>query len=107
MRGTLGRFLGAAVLLLALEGSAPAQLPPCYAGFEITLACITERGLDPKVTEYRRKIAEAMVRLGASYKIDLRPVNHPVEAGYNAATAMCLSKCSETMRCGTSRSSST
>ena len=27
-----------------------------------------------------------MPKLGASYKVSLRPVNHPVEAGYNAAT---------------------
>lgn len=35
---------------------------------------------------YQRKINEAMPKLGASYKITLRIVNHPVEAGYNAAT---------------------
>jgi hypothetical protein len=38
------------------------------------------------VAAYERKIAEAMARLGASYKFSLRVVNHPVEAGYNAAT---------------------
>jgi len=35
---------------------------------------------------YQRKIDEAMPKLGASYKISLRIVNHPIEAGYNAAT---------------------
>jgi hypothetical protein len=49
-------------------------------------ACIIERGLDHKVAAYQRKINEALPRLGASYKIDLRIVNNPVEAGYNAAT---------------------
>jgi hypothetical protein len=65
---------------------ARAQLPACYAGFEISQACITERGLDQKLAEYQRKIAEAMPRLGASYKIGLRLINNPVEAGYDAAT---------------------
>jgi hypothetical protein len=60
-------------------------LAPCYAGFEISPACITERGLDQKLAAYERKIAEAMPRLGASYKFRLRLINHPVEAGYNAA----------------------
>ena len=80
-----GQFLGWAVLLLA-ESRAHTQLPACNAGFEISKTCIAERGLDQKVGEYERKITEAMPRLGASYKISLRPVNHPVEAGYNAAT---------------------
>jgi hypothetical protein len=48
--------------------------------------CITERGLDQKVAEFQRKIIEALQVLGASYKISLRIVNNPVEAGYNAAT---------------------
>lgn len=77
-------FLSCAVLMLA--ESALSQLPACYAGFEISQGCITERGLDQKVAAYQRKIYEAMPRLGASYKITIRPVNHPVEAGYNAAT---------------------
>jgi hypothetical protein len=85
MRKIPGQFFGWAVFLLT-ESSAQAQLPPCYAGFEISKACITQRGLDQKVAEYQRKITEAMPRLGASYKISLRAVNHPVEAGYNAAT---------------------
>ena len=81
-----GQFVGSAVLLLASWVSARAELPPCYAGFEIAPACITERGLDQKVVAYQRKITEAMPRLGASYKISLRLVNNPVEAGYDAAT---------------------
>jgi hypothetical protein len=78
--------VGAVVLLLSSCASAWAQLPPCYAGFEISQECITERGLAQKVAAYQRKIAEALPRLGASYKISLRLVNNPVEAGYNAAT---------------------
>jgi hypothetical protein len=78
--------VGAVVLLLSSCASARAQLPPCYAGFEISQACITQRGLDQKVAAYRRKITEALPRLGASYKISLRLVNNPVEAGYNAET---------------------
>jgi hypothetical protein len=80
------RFVGSAVLLLASWASARAQLPPCFAGFEISPACITERALDRKAAAYQRKITEAMPRLGASYKISLRLVNNPVEAGYDAAT---------------------
>jgi hypothetical protein len=79
----MGQFVVSAVLLLASWASAGAQLSPCDAGFEISDACITERGLDQKVAAYRRKITEAMSRLDASYKIDLRVVNHPVEAGYS------------------------
>jgi len=62
------------------------QVPPCFAGFEIAPACIAERGLNQKAALYERKIREAMVRLGASYKITVRLVNHPVEAGYDPAT---------------------
>jgi hypothetical protein len=80
------KFTGFAVFLLASWTSAQAQLPPCYAGFEMPDACIAERGLDWKAADYQRKIQEAMPRLGASYKVGLRVVNHPVEAGYNAAT---------------------
>jgi hypothetical protein len=72
-------------LLLASWAIARAQLAPCYAGFEISQACITQRGLDQKVAAYQRRITEALPRLGASYKISLRLVNNPVEAGYNAA----------------------
>ena len=86
MRQALGQFFGSVVLLLFSWGSARAQLSPCYAGFEISPACITERGLHQKMAAYERKISEAMPRLGASYKISLRLVNNPVEAGYNAET---------------------
>jgi len=58
--------------------------PPCYVGLEISPACITERGLDPKAALYRRKVDEAMARLGAAYKISLRIVNNPAEAGFDA-----------------------
>jgi hypothetical protein len=83
VRQTLGQFVAPAVLLLASWASARGQLSACYAGFEISEACITERGLDQKVSAYQRKITEAMSRLDASYKISLRIVNHPMEAGYN------------------------
>jgi hypothetical protein len=62
-------------------------LPQCYAGFEISPTCISERGLDQKKEEYQRKMAEAMSRLGASYKITLRLVNDPVAAGYDVTAA--------------------
>lgn len=75
-------FVGVAVLVLALSACAAAQLSPCYAGFEISKTCITERGLEEKAAAYQRKITEAMARLNASYKIDLRLVNNPAEAGY-------------------------
>ena len=80
MRRICGQFVGSAVLLLASLASAQAQISSCYSGFEISPACITERGLDQKVAVYQSKIAEAMTRLGASYKINLRLVNNPVEA---------------------------
>ncbi len=84
MQKSTWRFVGPTVVLLAAWASARAQVQPCFGGFEISQACITERALDQKVAAYRRKITEAMTRLGASYKISLRVVNHPVEAGYNA-----------------------
>jgi hypothetical protein len=78
-------FVLAVVFLLVCCASARAQLfLPCYSGFEVSRACITERGLDQKVALYQRKITEGMWKLGASYKIDLRIVNNPVEAGYDA-----------------------
>ena len=80
------QLVRAAVLLLSSWANARAQLPLCYAGFEISQACITQRGLDQKVLTYQRRIAEAMQSLGASYKFSLRLVNNPVEAGYNAET---------------------
>jgi hypothetical protein len=73
-------------LFLSFAASSRAQLPPCYAGFEILPACIAARGLDRKAAAYHDKINQAMTTLGASYKISLRLVNHPVEAGYNAET---------------------
>jgi hypothetical protein len=71
-------------VLLACRESVHAQLALCDAGFEISPVCITKHGLDQKAALYRRKIAEAMTKLGASYQISLRLVNHPVEAGYDA-----------------------
>jgi len=93
-RPVVKRLAGAAVLLLAFLvpslvsdlGSARAQSLPCYAGFQISDACIAERGLAPKVAAYQRKINEALPRLRASYKIRLRIVNNPEEAGYDATT---------------------
>jgi hypothetical protein len=70
-------------LLLASWPSASAQQSSCYSGFEVSQPCITQRGLDQKVSAYQRKIAEAMLRLGASYKVDLRVVNNPERAGYD------------------------
>jgi hypothetical protein len=79
------RVVGWAVLLSGSWFPVRAQLAPCYAGFEISAACIQTRGLDEKVAVYRRKLAEAMTKLGASYRMSLRLVNHPVEGGYDAA----------------------
>ena len=89
-RAAVRRLAGTVVLLLASLvsgwGSARAQSLPCYAGFQLSEVCIAERGLAPKVAAYQRKIAEALPRLRASYKISLRIVNNPEEAGYDAAT---------------------
>jgi hypothetical protein len=79
------RFVCSAVLLLAPLPSAKAQLAPCYAGFEVSAACIAARGLDQKAAMYRRKITEAMAKLDASYQIALRLINNPVETGYDAS----------------------
>jgi len=68
--------------LLGALANARTDLSPCYAGFEISQACITERGLGQKIADYQRNIRQAMSQLGTSYKIDLRVVNNPVEAGY-------------------------
>jgi hypothetical protein len=73
------------IWILAWRLSLKAQLAPCYAGFEISAACITARGLDQKAELYRHKIAEAMTKLGATYKITLHIINNPVEAGYDAS----------------------
>jgi len=83
----VGAVIGCVMLLAASRVGSQSQLPPCEAGFEISPACISERGLDPKKEEYQRKIAEAMLRLGASYKISLRVVNDPIAAGYAATAA--------------------
>ena len=80
------QLAGPVVLALAFCTSSLAQLPPCYAGFEISAECLTARGLNEKAAAYQSKIAEAMTKLGASYKITLRVINHPVEAGYDAET---------------------
>jgi hypothetical protein len=80
----VGTVAGCLLLLMTSPASGQARSAPCHAGFEISQACITERGLKGKQTAYQRKIAEAMSRLGASYKIALRLVNHPVAAGYDA-----------------------
>jgi hypothetical protein len=72
--------------LLIAAYPAYAQLPACYAGFEVSQTCLTVRSLDQRVALYQRKLTEAMARLGASYKVTLRIVNHPAEAGYDAAT---------------------
>ena len=79
------RFVGSALFLLTCCASAHAQLLllPCYTGFEVSPSCITERGLDQKVPLYQHKISEAMSKLGASYKVDLRIVNNPMEGGYD------------------------
>jgi hypothetical protein len=84
-RGVL-LFAGGVFLFLAAVAPAHAQRSPCYSGFELSQACITERGLDEKAAVYRRDITQAMSRLGASYKMSLRVVNDPEAAGYNAAT---------------------
>ena len=87
MGRNVGTFVGCVVLLTASHVCGQVQLPQCYAGFEMSRACISERGLRQKQEEYQRKIAEAMSRLGASYKITLRLVNDPVAAGYDVTAA--------------------
>ena len=42
--------------------------------------------MDRKAAAYQDKINQALITLGASYKIGLRLVNNPVEAGYDAET---------------------
>ena len=84
MGRSVGTLVGCVVLLMTSPASGQARWSSCETGFEISEACITERGLDEKRAAYQRKITEAMSRLGASYKIALRLVNHPVAAGYDA-----------------------
>lgn len=79
------KSVGSALFLLLWCASTHGHLLlPCYAEFEVSRACITERGLDQKVALYQRTITETMSILGTSYKIDLRVVNSPLEAGYQA-----------------------
>ena len=85
MGRSVGTVVGCVLLLMTSPASGQARSSPCYADFEISQSCITERGLNGKQAAYQRKIAEAMSRLGASYKIALRLVNHPVAAGYDAS----------------------
>src|SRR5215469_14935939 len=81
----LRSFFLCGFLTLLVSPLALAQSRSCYAGFEISQACIAERGLDKKAAMYQRKITEAMSTLGVSYKIDLRLVNNPVDAGYDSS----------------------
>src|SRR5215471_6850064 len=81
----LRSFFLCGFLTLLVSPLALAQSRSCYAGFEISQACIAERGLDKKAAAYQRKITEAMSTLGVSYKIGLRLVNNPIEAGYDAS----------------------
>ena len=57
-------------LVGGITGLQPIPLTPtwsaCYAGFEVSQACITVRGLDQKAAFYQRKIDEAMPKLGAT-----------------------------------------
>src|SRR5262249_13341252 len=81
----LGRLVQCCLLTLLASPVALGQSVSCYAGFEISQACMVERGLDKKAALYQRKITEAMSTLGVSYKIGLRLVNNPIEAGYKAS----------------------
>ena len=85
MGPSLGRLVWYGLLTLLLSPLALAQSQSCYAGFEISQACIAERGLEKKAAAYQHRISEAMSTLGVSYKIGLRLVNNPIEAGYDAS----------------------
>lgn len=52
------------------------------SGFEMSPKEITDAGLDEKVTAYKAKVAEALHRHGASYKVDLRIVGDPARGPY-------------------------
>jgi hypothetical protein len=80
-----GSFVWCGLLTLLASPLLLAQSRSCYAGFEISQDCITERGLEQKAAVYQHKITEAMSTLGVSYKIALRLVNNPIEAGYDAS----------------------
>jgi hypothetical protein len=86
LRRVATHLAGPTALLLVALGSARAQAPPCYSGFQLSDACIAERGLAPQVAAYQHKITEALPRLRASYKISLRIVNNPEEVGYDSVT---------------------
>ena len=45
---------------------AHAQLSACYAGLEVSQACVIVRGLAQKAAFYQRKIDKAMPKLGAA-----------------------------------------
>ena len=79
------RLVRYGLLTLMLSPLARGQSRSCYAGFELSQACIAERGLNNKAAVYQRKVTEAMSTLGVSYKIGLRLVNNPIEAGYDAS----------------------
>ena len=57
-------------------------LSPCYAGFEVSPACIADRGLGPRVAAYQAKLDEAKKRLGVDTNFALKIVNNPIDAGY-------------------------
>lgn len=84
-RQSVAGFVAGILLTVVSAPLVMAQSHYCYAGFEISQECIAERGLDKKAVVYRRKISEAMAMLGVSYKIALRLVNNPIEAGYGAS----------------------
>jgi hypothetical protein len=61
----------------------PLLLSPCYAGFDVSPACIAERGLGTKVAAYQAKLDEAKKRLGVDAAFALKIVNNPTDAGYS------------------------
>ena len=85
IRRNAGRLVWCGLLALLVSPLARAQSQSCYAGFELSHECIAERGLDKRAVIYQRKITEAMSTLGVSYKIGIRLVNNPIEAGYDAS----------------------
>ncbi len=76
----------AAALLAAWLSPAEAQSQTCSGGFELPRACITERGLDEKVAAFQHKIVEALSKLGASYKIEVRIIDNPNWGPYGTPT---------------------
>ena len=63
------------VLLTSLATLAQTSLCNSSLNTDLSPECITERGLDSKVTLYKQKLLEAMWKLDASYKIELRVTN--------------------------------